>query len=867
MAVNTSRDPQAKFTTTVQNKQQEKTAPDNIKTSTHPRLRIAAHPADGSNYPTWPALCYNRSPPPETAHWFPVMQTIDSVLWPGTDQTAVATTSTSPAWRTRLKAHQAALGILALHLLLGVLYSTITPAWEAHDEWAHFKYVEYVAQQRQLPPAGVRLTTEYTFDEATQPPLYYLLAALAILPIDTDDQIRPLVNPFATTGTGQGGVNMAVHDPLVEGWPWRGTILALHVARLVSVFIGTLALAATYAIARLLTPPGSASPQAVRLIPLLALSIHAFSPQWLFISSVVTNDALIGALGGAALYFALRLVLRPLTVAAVIGLAASVGLALLTKYTALAFLPVALLALIGAGIRELRRRRASGWQIAGALAAFLLTLVALAGWYFVRNWQLYGRLASRDPHSEASFWSRLAEPTTLLQGLAWDKTPGMLVYGFRTFWASFGWGNVEAASWVYWLWAGLCLAGLVGFLAWLGSNPGRGRRWAGILLLVQIGFSVALPMYRELLHGQEFLRGRYLLPILPAVSVVVALGVLIWLRPRWQINAARGLIVSMLALAVITPLAWIAPVYARPAPSAADVAPLPHPLHVRFGETTRGGDLVEITAYDLWPRGLSQAEAEVAPGRGLAVTIDWNVLRRADVNYAVSVALVGRNGEVLDQVHRYPAGGRLATTTWRPGDRWRETFWLEPREQPAPALGQISLSLWTPSGPDGTVAYLPALAADGTLLGDALRFGRVRLGLAEQPAPPAQPLAIVLGEPPLIGLAGYTVAGNLTPGATLTVTTTWQALAPGQVDLAQFIQVLDSRGHRVAGVDGPPDVDYPTGLWLSGDQVTARASLTLPADLPPDDYRLVVGLYDPTAGQRLPAFAAGQRLADDAIPF
>ena len=97
------------------------------------------------------------------------------------------------------------IAILLAHLALSVLYSVIVPLWEAHDEWAHYKYVEYVARNWALPPAGQRLTEEYRFDEATQPPLYYILAAIPVLAVDTNDGLVPVVNPYATRGTGEGG--------------------------------------------------------------------------------------------------------------------------------------------------------------------------------------------------------------------------------------------------------------------------------------------------------------------------------------------------------------------------------------------------------------------------------------------------------------------------------------------------------------------------------------------------------------------------------------------------------------------------------------------------------------------------------------
>ena len=51
--------------------------------------------------------------------------------------------------------------ILVGHVVLAIWYSLVVPPWEAHDEWAHFRYAAYVAEEKRLPDPGVRLTTEF----------------------------------------------------------------------------------------------------------------------------------------------------------------------------------------------------------------------------------------------------------------------------------------------------------------------------------------------------------------------------------------------------------------------------------------------------------------------------------------------------------------------------------------------------------------------------------------------------------------------------------------------------------------------------------------------------------------------------------
>jgi hypothetical protein len=52
-------------------------------------------------------------------------------------------------------------------------------------------------------------------------------------------------------------------------------------------------------------------------------------------------------------------------------------------------------------------------------------------------------------------------------------------------------------------------------------------------------------------------------------------------------------------------------------------------------------------------------------------------------------------------------------------------------------------------------------------------------------------------------------------------------------------------------MDRPPlDGAYPTSTWLPGQTIIDRRSIPL-AGVPPGDYRLIVGLYNPATQQRL----------------
>ena len=742
--------------------------------------------------------------------------------------------------------------LVAAHLALGVLYSVTVPIWEAHDEWAHYKYVEYIARHRALPPAGQRLTTEYRYDQANQPPLYYILAAIPVSWVDTSDGLKPVVNPYADTGDGWGGINFAVHDPEIERFPYRGTVLAVHVARWASVLMSLLALGAVYALGRLTHPrdPG---------VILGALAIAAFMPQFLFIGSVVTNDVLITGLGSWVTVFGLRLALPGGGRRDALLLGVTLGLALLTKYTALALIPLALIA--GAiGLAREVRHGASPRRTWGTVGAFLGALVGIAGWWFWRNYTQYGQWLPRDPWAVYWLQERLREPWGLLRGLEWSAVPGMLRYGFQTFWLSFGWGNLGAPMWVYRLFALISSLGVLGLArAWFRRDRPAHTRLLISLLFLQLLFVIALPLYRELLHRGSVLRGRYLLPALGSVSLLIAWGLreLPWPSRLARFHPLAVVGGGMALLSLTLPFWLIIPAY-RPPPllSELELKPTEQPLHAVFGERA------ELVAYEIWP-------TEVKPGQAVAVTLLWRALAPMRENYTVGVHVLGEGYQDYGQRNAYPGRGNFATTLWKPGDLFRETYWVPVQPPPdgvVPTAGRVSVALFLD---DEEQTHLPVTDAQGRLIGGSAIFGRFRIGDGQPPPPPPDAPLGVVGEEIALVRAEATPTPVAMAGFSIPVTLTWQALATPAADYTIFVQLLTEDGRWVAGYDAPPrDGNYPTGLWRTGDVVTHTVTLALPTSLPSGVYRLVTGMYRQEDMRRLPARnAAGALTADGAITF
>ncbi len=79
--------------------------------------------------------------------------------------------------------------------------------------------------------------------------------------------------------------------------------------------------------------------------------------------------------------------------------------------------------------------------------------------------------------------------------------------------------------------------------------------------------------------------------------------------------------------------------------------------------------------------------------------------------------------------------------------------------------------------------------------------------------------------------------------------TRWLAQEPIAYPRRIFVHLVDPQTKQlIAQHDG---LDSPTRFWRGGDQITQIHQLTIPAETPPGEYELWIGLYDPATGVRV----------------
>jgi 4-amino-4-deoxy-L-arabinose transferase-like glycosyltransferase len=802
--------------------------------------------------------------------------------------------STITHYALRIRRHAIHL-LLALFVFLSATYSVLTPPFETPDEIWHFAFIQHVATGKGMPVAEPNSQALWR-QQGVQAPGYYLAAAALTAWIDQSDfpAIYDRANPHRAIGQpdAPGNRNYLIHYPDEEGWPWRGSILALHIARFFSVFLGAVTIYAVYRTLELILGRGAA---------LLGAAFVAFIPQFVFISAAASNDNAINATAALVLWQLTAMVRQedggrrtadrrrqmehpisntqyPISntqhasshhpiISSFFSLGLFLGLALISKLSALALVGLAGLTVLWMAWRA-RSWRPIGLAILWIGGAVLL----IAGWWYGRNWLLYG-----DPLAWA-MW----EANILLRVVPADAATilGELGGLFRSFWGLFGWMNVAYPEWVYWGFSVISL--LIGVGLVMRINPSlplpagregtdsspieksdpqptnspppvsfpRGELEGGLWGLWRLA-SIGLLLLWLLLLTYSWLRfmqiapaaqGRYFFPAASTLALLFGLG-MGGFGARWGQRMGWGIVTAMALLTLITPFWVIRPVYAAPTSTIQSTQPALARLGVDHPQ-------VAIVSFSASPERLH-------PGETAQIEITWQALAALPKDYSVFVHLVDEEGFTIAQYDTMPGGGRLPTSRWQPGqiveERYRVTL---PATAYAPNRGSWRVGLY-----DLRTGERLRLLDDH---GDSFAFGDLTLAAPESSFAVFLPNPIDVAWADGVSLVGYEFSGRrLIPGEEMTVTLYWRARQPVSQEYTTFVHILDQGFTMHGGHDGVPPA--PTSSWFGHEDgiiVDAHTFIISP-HAPPGEYQLEIGLYPWPSFERLRLLdAAGAEGAD-----
>ena len=710
-----------------------------------------------------------------------------------------------------------ALVLCLLFVALGSLYASQTPIFEAPDEGAHFLYIHNMLETGELPVMGGRRETfESRAVQRHHPPLYYMLGALLVGWTDRSDVDSYFVdNPFGAIGfVSDNNQNIYLHNPQP---PTGSTHVAVWLLRLYSLALATGTLWLVYRAGQMAFPG--------RPVGLLAMALPLCLPGFVAGAASINNDNLVTFLFAAGVALTLDIwrrgaVRRRDLVWLSLILAASV----ISKQTGLGLPP---LVYAGLGWAALRGRLPwrDVWRVVGVT---LLAMVLLAGWWYVRNWQLYGDPLALD--KTLSIWGRGSAVSRSLSAILFEAK-GV----WDSFWMTLGHFNIRGPEWLYGYAPVLVALGLLGLVPAWQRQRGRGRDAMLLMLAVCAGLIVALAAATRQINVSQ---GRILYPMMIGLAPLLALG---WrsLLGRWL---APLLLVPLAALTVVVPFGYLSRAYAGL--TVLDALP---------ADATP----VEAEAEGLRLEGYHLRTPLVAPGE--LVELDVYFRGRHDENPTFFVqALDPVTQATLGGVDLYP--GMAPTSALTDGRLYgaHVVFRLDADDASVRAPMRLRLALgWRVLEPeplpgrfldwvDANGAPVDLLTVDGPVLVDPTQPGPIF----------AATLPASFGDG--IRLLGYTLPESVTAGEALPVQLVWDAAAPLAQDVTLTVGLVDAAGALVAQADGAIP-GYPTSAWVVGRPFSSARMLDMPPDLPEGSYRVYVGWYTTPDIVRLPVSGEGVR--------
>ena len=282
-----------------------------------------------------------------------------------------------------------------------------------------------------------------------------------------------------------------------------------------------------------------------------------------------------------------------------------------------------------------------------------------------------------------------------------------------------------------------------------------------------------------------------------------------WQVPRWELLGSSGL----------TEL--------RRKNGTVGAAPLPDPPVFEGGVALRGATS-------------SGAPLVAAPGEQLEVALVWENQGAVQPRLVPFLQLIQRQGEAQyrwTSVDREPYGGLYPTDQWQTGSLVGDVYVLDLPPWLAPGQYELHAGLYTRDGqqrlalPDGTTTA-PAGLVEVTVPtpSAAVHAPDVPIRLD---APMAQSL-VLYGQNP--------IPGQASPGGTVDVTLYWQATEPvSQAYGLRFDLVPEGATEPLTTWQRPAvSEDHSTTAWVPGAVVAGWTPLTLPPDLLPGRYHILV---------------------------
>ena len=400
--------------------------------------------------------------------------------------------------------------LVAAGLVRGLFWASTIEVFGPVDELQHYDYVHSVATRLRPPVVGR--------DKISQD-------ALALAKVTSTSRVRGAPFRPDPEDPGWAGADSyeGVQPPLyyvLAAVPYRlvqgsGGVTSVYVLRAFTVLVALAAIPVAYLLGRALFPR---RPRIWLLAPAVLVASEGFVAN----SATVGNDCLVIVLGGLSLLPVARAHATGLTVRGALATGLFVGLALLTKLTAIVLVPLVGIALLTVLIRQRASWRDAFVRIAAVVAPTVVMFLPWLAWNFVT----YGAT------SAASEVERITGPLQPTVPLSFAGLQYHLATATAGYWDSqigFGPGSLVAAE----LFVITIVAATVAVAR---AVHRRDTRLALAVTWVASAFPVAFVGMLAIIYltfdGTGGMVGRHLYPSLVATALALVAGCIVAAGPR-----------------------------------------------------------------------------------------------------------------------------------------------------------------------------------------------------------------------------------------------------------------------------------------------------------------------------------------------
>jgi len=585
--------------------------------------------------------------------------------------------------------HAKLITILLLYLALATTHSLIVPLTVGNDEWAHFRYIRFIAEHGRLPLNWTE--RDEAGYKADAPPLYHLIVAAVTSPISPTRTLRLLDTPRSQLADNQLATDALLYTT-AQAWPYRGEVLMWHIGRGVSIFFGLTLIIITYLTA---LQVGLRRRQARA-----ATAFIAFTPAIIFHSSVLSYESLSATLTALLLLIALKL-LRPLSLTPPLSqrergdfrlplplgegrgegklwfsLGVLAGLAIITKYSAL-LLPLELLFILFSyyKVSNLIIANTNFSPLISHLSLMALGLLfAVSGWlgFILYNFNtvatdgLIVGLINPIFVGDASDTTSVQVASLLFNSAPSDTRPPKprdylaLTQAFlNSFWSAPIMG--EYLPYLPLIFTAFII--ILGIRNW--ELETRNFKFQipnsqFLILLFHTFLITPLLLIRVLFSydALEVAQGRHLLmPAASAIAILIQLGITNY-ELRTKNSTPYSLLIIHYSLFTWSALGQVG------------LAIIAYPPPLTVESTPAQANPLAILTPALQ---LNQAKWETK-GNNLAVTLEWHALATMTQDYLIDLQLHNSKGQLVTQMIGQPVYGRYPTRAWEIGDTVTDVY-------------------------------------------------------------------------------------------------------------------------------------------------------------------------------------------------